>query len=226
MKNKAINLGGDNTERLFLKDLKFELDSGERVVVKKTSIPNMDMADLVARHRGRYALLGLYSRPEYQVLDFPCGSGYASEILKEFDVVYHGMEVDPLAVAYASRVYGRKHASFEVGDLQKPVLPNDFFDTIGCIEGIEHIEMPFQDPLIAALKKALKKGGTLIVSSPESPAGVSGPSTSNKWHKWEMTGGDFLALLRKHFDMVEFITQKAVLSTGVPSVCYYGVCHK
>jgi 2-polyprenyl-3-methyl-5-hydroxy-6-metoxy-1,4-benzoquinol methylase len=106
------------------------------------------------------------------------------------------------------------------------VLPNDFFDIIGCLEGIEHIEEKFHDNLISALKKALKKDGVLIVSSPESQTSVSGPSISNQWHKWEMTGSDFIKLLRKHFETVEFITQKATLSTGVSTTCYYGVCHK
>mgnify|MGYP001585986179 CR=1 FL=1 len=221
---KTIYLGGDDVERLFLKDVEFETDNGDRVVVQKSSIPGADMADLIARHKGRYYLLGLYSRPGYRLLDFPCGSGYAADIVKEFGVVYHGIEKDPLAVEYARHVYGRNDASFEVGDLQSPTLPNNFFDTIGCIEGIEHIENQFQEPLIKSLKKALKRGGTLIISSPESPSGVSGPSVSNIWHKWELTRNDFLSLLRRHFESVEFITHKAVLSTGELSTCYYGVC--
>ena len=85
MANKTINLGGNDTERLFLEDLEFDSADGEHVIVKKTSIPEIDMKDLVARHKGRYYLLGLHARPGRRVLDFPCGSGYAANILKEFD---------------------------------------------------------------------------------------------------------------------------------------------
>src|SRR3989344_4839744 len=114
MVDKTINLGGDDTEKAFFKDFEFDLDSGERVVVKKTSIPKVDMGDFFARHKGRYYLLGLYVRPGHRVLDFPCGSGYAADILKEFNVIYQGMDKDPLAIEYARRVYGRKNITFEV----------------------------------------------------------------------------------------------------------------
>jgi len=226
MVDKTINLGGDDTEKAFFKDFQFDLNSGERVVVKKNSIPKVDMDDFFARHKGRYYFLGLYLRPGYRVLDFPCGSGYAAGILKEFDVIYYGMDNDLLTIEYARRVYGRKNITFEVADLQNPKLPGNFFDTVGCIEGIEHIERQFQSPLIRAFKEALKPGGTLIISSPENPTGISGPSVHNQWHKWELTKKDFLDLLREHFDNVELITHKAVLSTGVLTNCYYGVCHK
>ena len=226
MANKTINLGGNDTERLFLEDLEFDSADGEHVIVKKTSIPEIDMKDLVARHKGRYYLLGLHARPGRRVLDFPCGSGYAANILKEFDIVYHGMERDPLTIEYAKRVYDHKNATFAVGDLQNPNLPNNSFDIIGCIEGIEHIERQFQSPLIGAFKEALKPGGILIVSSPENPTGVSGPSVHNQWHKWELTKKDFSNLLREHFDNVEMVTHKAVLSTGVLTTCFYGICHK
>ena len=224
--NKIISLGGDDKERAFVKDMEFDIANGNHVIAKKTSIPGIDMSDYFARHKGRYYLLGLYARPGYRVLDFPCGSGYASDILKEFNVVYHGIDSNQLVIEYARRTYGQENTTFEVGDLQEPNLPENHFDTIGCIEGIEHIEQKFQSPLIGVLKKALKPGGTLVVSSPENPVGISGPSSHNKWHKWELTKNDFLKLLRENFENVEWITHKAVLSTGVLTTCYYGVCHK
>lgn len=222
---KSIYLGGADIERLFLKDAKFVLGKNS-VIVKRTKIPGINMPDLIARHKGRYALLGLYLRPGYHMLDFPCGSGYAANMLKEFGVMYYGLEMNPLTVEYARRIYGGKHIHFTVADLRKPKLASGFFDTIGCIEGLEHIEKKFQSPLIAAFKKALKRGGTLVVSSPESSTGVSGPHPHNQWHKWELTRGDFLGLLRKHFKRVEFVTHQSVLSTGMRATCYYGICHK
>lgn len=224
--NKVINLGGKDTERAFFKDLEFNLDNGDHVVVKKTDIPGVDMEDLFTRHKGRYYLLGLYCRPGYKVLDFPCGSGYASDILKDFNVLYQGRDQDLATIEFARRAYNQKNISFEIGDLKTPDLPENFFDTIGCIEGIEHIDKKLQSPLIGMFKKSLKSGGTLVISSPENPTGVSGPSPHNKWHKWELTRNDFLKLLQEHFDNVELISHKAVLSTGVLTTCFYGICHK
>ena len=131
MTNKTINLGGDDTEKAFFKDFEFNSDNGEQVIVKKTFIPGVDMGDFFARHKGRYYPFGLYSRPGFRVLDFPCGSGYAADILKEFDVIYQGMDKDPLAIEYARRVYGRENITFEVADLQNLNLRGNSFDTTG-----------------------------------------------------------------------------------------------
>lgn len=224
----VIRRGGSDTERLYLKDVHFPLSSGEMVVVQATNIPNVDMDDLIARHIGRYSLFGLFCRLDHRVLDFPCGSGYAADFLKTFSVVYHGLERDPVTVEYAKQVYGRSGVTFAVGDLCSPNLGDEaMYDVIGCIEGLEHIERKYQSPLIGSLKRVLKPGGTMVVSSPENPDGKSGKSSHNKDHLWELTRDGFLALLHQHFEphQVELVTHKATLSTGIFTTCYYGICH-
>ncbi len=227
---KIISRGGTNVgeEQLFLQDLEFDMPTGEHVIVKRKSRSDVNIEDLYARHIGRYSLLGLFCRPSYRVLDFPCGSGYGADLLKKFGIIYEGIDRDPVALEYARRLYGGDKASFRIGDLTAPDLATDEYDTIGCLEGLEHIEQKYQNPLIAAFHKALKSGGTLIVSSPENPTGKSGHSTHNKHHLWELSRSDFLKLLHSHFrpEAVEIVTHKAVLSTGVLTTCLYGICHK
>ncbi|OHA26504.1 MAG: hypothetical protein A3C06_02920 [Candidatus Taylorbacteria bacterium RIFCSPHIGHO2_02_FULL_46_13] len=215
-------------ERLYLRGLEFDMPDGTHVSVQKSDVPSADMKDSVVRHKGRYSLVGFYCRPNDHVLDFPCGSGYAAEILAPFGIVYKGMDDDAITIEYARRIYGNKTTSFLSGDLTNPELPSAQFNVIGCIEGIEHIESKYQGPLIKAFLNALKPGGTLIVSSPENPTGKSGPSMHNPYHKYELTRNDFLALLTDHFGAgnVELLTHKATLSTGVLTTCFYGVCHK
>lgn len=228
-KKDVVKLGGNiPCERLYLRDLEFTMPNGARVKVQKTNIENVDMADLIARHKGRYSLVGLFCQPRFRVLDFPCGSGYAANLLKEFGVIYEGMELDLQTIEYASRVYGGPTAKFIHGDLCYPQLGAEEYDVIACIEGLEHIDREYQSPLIAKLKDALKTGGTLIVSSPENPTGVSGPSLKNQWHKWELTREDFLSLLHFHFGGhgVELVTHRATLHTGERTTCFYGTCHK
>jgi len=224
-----IRRGGADTERLYLRDMDFVIPStGERVVVETTDIPGIDMGDLIARHKGRYYQVGLFCRPGQQVLDFPCGSGYAAQVLAPLGVRYEGLEFDPITVEYARRMYGNDATRFNVGDLRQPNLEKERYDNIACIEGLEHIEMEYQDGLIAALKDALKPGGVLVVSSPENPTGSSGKSAHNKYHLGELTRADFLALLHRHFQPadVELVTYKAHLSTHVRTTCFYGICHK
>lgn len=229
----VIRLGGTvSCGRLYLQDLEFTMSNGTEVIVQKRCIENIDMADFVARHKGRYYLVGLFCRPGFKVLDFPCGSGYAADILKELGVIYEGRELDSPTVEYATRVYGGPTTKFIYDDLCNPQLTVEEYDVIACIEGLEHIDKKCQNPLIGKFKDALKVGGTLIVSSPENQTGISGPSSTNKWHIWELTRADFLLLLHSHFSRqdVELITHKTILHTGEQATeqttCFYGICHK
>jgi len=228
-KNIVLYLGGEDGERLYLRDAKFKMANGRKVQISKTAIPGTNPEYLIARSKGRYALLALFSLPGCQILDFPCGSGYAADFLKDYRVAYNGKDIDEVTIEYAKRNYGGKNASFEVGDLRSPKLPANYYDTIGCIEGLEHIEKKYQKPLIAALFRALKPGGILIISSPENTAGVSGPSKGNPYHKWELNKNDFLELLYTKFqpEKVELVTQEAVLSYDSEiTTCFFGICHK
>ncbi|MCR4325891.1 MAG: class I SAM-dependent methyltransferase [Patescibacteria group bacterium] len=228
---KTIRLGGAQAadeERLYLRDATFALPTGEQVEVTRSNVVGLDMGDIFARHQGRYYQVGLFCRPGQRVLDFPCGSGYASEVLAPFHVRYEGLDIDVPTLGYAQTVYGNEMAKYAYGDLKNPQVETGVYDTIGCIEGLEHIEMEYQDPLIAALRAGLKPGGILVVSSPENLSGTSGQSPDNKWHVGELTKEDFVSLLRRHFpaDNVELVTHSAVLSTGKLSNCFYGICHK
>lgn len=228
-RNKEILcLGGKDGERLYLRSLSFKLANGKGVMVRRTNISGVDMEDLIARAKGRYGLLALFSRPGYRILDFPCGSGYAADLFKEFGVIYHGKEAEKITVEYARRIYGNKNSSFEVNDLCSPNLVANFYDVIGCIEGLEHIEKKCQKPLVASLYEALKPGGTLIISSPENSSGISGYSATNPYHLWELSKKDFLNLLYTKFKQqeVELITYRATLSYGELTTCLFGVCHK
>ncbi len=226
----TILLGGTvSSGRLYLEDCAFILPDGRHVVISKTDVRGgANMPDLIARHKGRYSLLGLFSRPGGRLLDFPCGSGYAASLLKDFDVIYEGRDIDVPTLEYAKRIYGGDGAMFLSGDLCAPSLDVEQYDVIACIEGIEHIDTEFQSPLVAALYTALKTGGTLVVSSPESSSGVSGPSDTNKYHKHELTRQDFLSILHEYFEKqnVEVVSNIETLHTGVRTTCLYGVCHK
>ncbi len=225
----VIRLGGEiSCGRLYLRDLEFTMPDGTKIMVEKTRKDDINIADLIARHKGRYFLVGLFCRPGYKILDFPCGSGYAADILKEFGVIYEGRELDFPTLEYASRIYGRPGTKFTHDDLCDPNLESGKYNVMACIEGLEHIDQEYQSPLVRKLKEALKEGGTLIISSPENPTGISGPSLKNKWHKWELTKPDFLSLLYAHFypNDVELVTHKATLHTGEQTTCFYGICHK
>ncbi|KKR71820.1 MAG: hypothetical protein A2606_03610 [Candidatus Yanofskybacteria bacterium RIFOXYD1_FULL_42_10] len=226
---QTLYRGGGDTERLYLRNLTFTLKNGVRVVVKKSRIATsaLEMERVISRHHSRYNLVGVFCRPGIKVMDVPCGSGYASSFLRTFGVTYLGVDIDQATIAYANKIYGDKKTKFKFGDLTTPNFGSNQFDVISCIEGLEHIERKYQSPLIAAFKKALKPNGILVITSPENPSGKSGVSQHNPDHLWELTGTDFLKILKKHFgaNRVECFTQDTSLTTGVTTINYFGICH-
>ncbi|TES88943.1 MAG: class I SAM-dependent methyltransferase [Desulfobacteraceae bacterium] len=227
---------GNNGERLYLETAKFYSESQrDGVTVLKTETEGLE--NLVARHKARYGLVALFCRPWLKVLDFPCGSGYASKLLGEYGVFYEGRDYDSVTIEYANSIYRRSIfykdrfgnlPRFILDDLRWSNLPDEAYDVIAFIEGIEHIEQKYQAGAIKALEKALKPGGVLIVSSPEAPGGKSGPSKMNKHHLWELTKYDFVPWLTyiSNFNKIELITQIDKLHTGETTNCFYAVCRK
>lgn len=223
-------LGGDKAaheERIYFKSVEFELGS-QLVRVTRSKIQDIDMNDLFARHMARYYQVGLFCRPGYRVLDFPCGSGYGSEILSPFMVEYEGLEFDLSTIVYARKAYASSSVKFDHGDLRDPRVAYEAYNVIACIEGLEHIAMQHHNHLLATLQAALKPGGVLVISSPENPSGRSGQSGHNPHHRGELTKKDFVALLHRHFpsNQVELVTNRARLSSRVTTTCFYGICHK
>ncbi len=225
---KTIILGGNNTERLYLKPLTF-YHKNVKVKVKPTNLPNL--SDLIARHKARYYLVKSFIRSRDRVLDFPCGSGYGMEILNNGNIIYDGLDKDELTISYAKIIYGlgkendvKFNINFHIKDLCNPKLYNNYYDVIACIEGIEHIERKYHKPLIKAFYRALRKGGTLIITTPNT--GKTGKSKVNPYHLCELTYNAFKKLLQISFNDVSIITQRDTLHTGEKVNLMFGICHK
>lgn len=84
-----------------------------------------------------------------------------------------------------------------VGDITKrnPAIPDHHFDCILCMDVLEHVLNPFQ--AIAELRRILKDGGYLVLSSPLNLR-IHGPIPDC----WRFTEHGYKSLLRD-FDIVE-----------------------
>lgn len=218
-----ITRGGKDEERLYLYSAKFKYNN-EDVLIERTDMDNI--IETIVRHKARYYLPAFFCRANYRILDFPCGSGYGSEILAPLHVDYEGQDCDSITIQYCKQVFGDSHTQFTYGDLTHPVLESNRYNVIACIEGLEHIEQKYQAPLISAFYHALKPQGVLVVSSPQHPLNISGPSPTNMYHKHELSFADFSNLLRGIFGKVQIITQRDTLHNGLLANCLYGICRK
>jgi SAM-dependent methyltransferase len=101
----------------------------------------------------------LANLPKGKVLDLGCGDGEFSKRLKDlgFEVVASDMDYN--------RFKYHKDISFHVSNLENELpFEEAVFDYVLFLETIEHIYNP--DFAIGQIKKVLKPGGTLILSTP------------------------------------------------------------
>lgn len=108
------------------------------------------------------------------VLDIPCGEGAFLERLRELGLDGRGADIvnrlAPLGV----------RAPFTAADMNAPLPFADAgFDAVVCIDGIEHLERPFD--FVRECRRVLRPGGVLIVSTPNISA------LRSRW-RWLLTG--------------------------------------
>jgi ubiquinone/menaquinone biosynthesis C-methylase UbiE len=93
-----------------------------------------------------------------KVLDAPCGEGALALHLARRGCQMWCLDCQPDAL----RIQG---VAFTTGDLgQRLPFDDAFFDAAACVDGIEHLENPFQ--AVREFHRVLRPGGLLVVSTP------------------------------------------------------------
>jgi ubiquinone/menaquinone biosynthesis C-methylase UbiE len=116
-------------------------------------------------HVRRYELAGAHARGK-RVLDVACGTGYGAGILVDQGgaAAVMGIDIDPLAVDYATRRYGRTNVLFRAASAASTGLADHAIELVTTFETIEHVPDPAA--LLNEFARVLAPGGTLILSTP------------------------------------------------------------
>lgn len=178
--------------------------TGERVVPGK--VPYM----LYAEHAARYAFASSLARGG-RALDLGCGAGYGSDMLlmagaKEV----LGVDASGEAIEHAKNRYARKGLEFVESDVVGLETGREF-DLVVAFEVLEHTAD--HGGFLDAAKRALKKKGRLVISTPnrdENP-----PRYSNPFHEKELNEAEFIALLEGHFRHVHVFKQSHVFGVAI-----------
>jgi SAM-dependent methyltransferase len=164
-------------------------DSLERLVPDALDGDDATGRATLALHLDRYAFAAEQATGG-RLLDIACGVGYGTRLI--YDRVAGadsalGVDLSEEAVAYARERYGAAHVEYRVGDA---LTFEDAvgFDTIVCLETVEHVEAP--DALIARLAGLLRPGGVLVASVPTTPS-----VDVNPHHRHDFTDRSFRRLL-------------------------------
>ena len=127
-------------------------------------------------HLFRYQWAEQYIRAPMKILDLACGTGFGSALLARIEgVAVIGGDLDPPSLAAAAAEYRTESGPhFAAMDGTRLPLPDRSLDLILSYETVEHIEQ-YHD-FVVELARILKKGGTLLLSTPNrlvaSPDGV------------------------------------------------------
>jgi SAM-dependent methyltransferase len=108
------------------------------------------------------------------VLDVPCGEGAFLGRLSDLGLDGHGADIVNRLAAPEGR------ARFTAADMNAPLpFADGAFDAVVCIDGIEHLERPFD--FVRECRRIVRPGGVLIVSTPNISA------LRSRW-RWLLTG--------------------------------------
>ncbi|MFX1486788.1 MAG: class I SAM-dependent methyltransferase [Promethearchaeota archaeon] len=113
----------------------------------------------------RVILMYKHSPPQGLILDVGAGECKISSVLSRV----LGKKVKIVALDFSSTGLSKcKHRGFRgcliMGDCHNLPFRTDVFDTISCLEVIEHVGSP--KLLIRSIRRALKENGTLILTTP------------------------------------------------------------
>src|SRR4030042_5414310 len=129
----------------------------------------------------RYKFSGRFVKDK-TVLDIACGSGYGSDYLAREAKYVFGADSAKEAIDFCKQEYSRKNIFFV--QVERDGQTADFvnkFDVIVSFETIEHIQ-DYQN-FLNNLKSYLRKGGTIIISTPNNFEKINPPE--NEYHVYE-----------------------------------------
>ena len=160
--------------------------------------------DTAIEHLHRYAFAREYIEGK-DVLDIACGEGYGSHLMSNVAASVVGVDISPEVVAHACKKYGDK-VTFSVGSCTDIPLDDASVDVVVSFETLEHLAE--HELMLKEVKRVLRPGGILILSSPDKLNYTILPKTQNPFHARELSKEEFRILVDKYFSHCYMFEQK------------------
>ncbi len=163
-------------------------------------------------HLHRYALC-LELVADKSVLDIASGEGYGAALLASTAKTVIGVDIDAGSVEHARSAYNKPNLNFLVGRCEQIPLPDSTFDVVTSFETIEHHDK--HEEMLDEIKRVLRPGGILIISSPNRLTYSDEPGYKNPFHIKELYYDEFHELLRRRFKSVRMFGQRLAAGSFV-----------
>lgn len=179
--------------------------TGERLTAALTG-------ETAIEHWHRYLLARELARG-LDVLDIASGEGYGTALLAQTARKATGVEISAETVAHAARSYIAGNLSYMQGDARSIPLPDSSVDLVVSFETLEHFYE--QDAFITEVRRVLRPGGALLISTPDRDTYSPAVELPNPHHVLELTAAQFDTLLRRHFGHVVSRGQRVLLGSAL-----------
>jgi ubiquinone/menaquinone biosynthesis C-methylase UbiE len=162
-------------------------------------------SQVTAEHLHRYALAMQYVQGK-TVLDIACGEGYGSNLLSENAAFVTGVDIDKATIEAAKGKYRKNNVSFLEGSVEAIPMQDHSVDVVVSFETLEHTS--HHEAFLDGIKRVLKPGGLLIISTPDKKWYTDKPGQVNPFHTKELYRDEFELLLKRNFTHVNIVLQK------------------
>ncbi len=157
-------------------------------------------------HWHRYQMAGTRVHG-MKVLDLGIGTAYGASYLSTVAASVTGIDIDAQAVAEAESRYHAPNLTFLFGDLASLNFDSGSFDAVVMFEVIEHIAPDDQAALLEEIRRVLKPGGFLLISTPDHER-TKEFAEVNPYHIGELTAPELQNLLQAQFPYTEIYFQE------------------
>lgn len=170
---------------------------------------------IALEHLHRYAYACEYVKGRV-VLDIASGEGYGSEMLSRTAEHVYGVDIDHLSIAHSIRKYNSEKLTFREGSCIEIPLEDASVDVVVSFETIEHIID--HDKMMLEIKRIMRPGGILIMSSPERHEYSEVHKQQNPFHLKELNHDEFISLLKKHFNHTSCMGQRVIHGSALVEI--------
>jgi ubiquinone/menaquinone biosynthesis C-methylase UbiE len=156
-------------------------------------------------HLHRYALAIEYVRDKI-VLDIACGEGYGSNLLSGYAKKVIGVDIDEATIVSAQHKYISENIEFKTGRVDQIPIEDNSIDIVISFETLEHHDKHLE--MMTELKRVLKDGGMLLMSTPDKKYYTEKLGINNPFHLKELYYSEFKSLITSFFVNSQFIFQR------------------
>lgn len=179
--------------------------TGERL---ETSIFNGNTIN----HLHRYAITIPFVKDKI-VLDIASGEGYGSHLMSEIAQQVYGVDIDVDTIARARKKYIKDNLKFLNGSTSDIPLDSNTIDIVISYETIEHHDE--HEQMMLEIKRVLKPGGILIISSPDKYYYSDNRGYKNPFHVKELYKSEFTDIISKHFKYFKLYSQSYIYGSSI-----------